>query len=111
MGTPVVDLCTCGGTPALLARVESNPTLQLSPVYEIHSDLPRMNRDNVQIDSADGTVTVSDECRDERKGDYLSALPPQFRVPDSVAPERISAPFHDGLRRIQRMRLLRSKEN
>ena len=74
--------------------------------YEIQIDLPGMNRDNVQIDYADGTIIVSgersDERRDERQGYYLSersygSFRRSFRVPENVDADRIGAQFHDGV--------------
>lgn len=74
--------------------------------YEVQIDLPGLKRDDVDVDYADGVLTVSgertDEREDERKGYYLSErgygyFRRSFRVPDNVDQDNIGARFADGV--------------
>lgn len=84
--------------------------------YELEVDLPGLGRDDVAVDYANGTLTISgersDEREDKRKGYYLSersygSFRRSFRVPEDVQPDQIDAQFRDG---VLTVRLPRSEE-
>lgn len=74
--------------------------------YELEVDLPGLKREDVAVDYANGTLTISgersDEREEQRKGYYLSersygSFRRSFRVPEDVQPDRIDAQFKDGV--------------
>ena len=78
--------------------------------YEIEIDLPGLKREDVTVDYSDGILSIAgertDEREDERRGYYLSErshgyFRRQFRVPDNVQADDISARFADGVLKIR----------
>ncbi len=102
-----------GGLEPTLGRSDLSET---DEGYELEVDLPGLRRDDVAVDYANGTLTISgersDEREDKRKGYYLSersygSFRRSFRVPEDVQPDKIDAQFKDG---VLTVRLPRSEE-
>jgi HSP20 family protein len=74
--------------------------------YEIRAELPGMSADNIDVNLADGTLTIKGEKKEEKeekKEDfYLSErrygrFQRSFVVPQGVDPAKIEATFKDGV--------------
>jgi len=100
---PVPDWFTGGGGQRLLGQADFSAT---DEGFELQIDLPGIDRDAIEIDLADGILTVSAERsesrEDERKGYYLSerthgSIRRSFRLPDTVSEDGIKARFQDGV--------------
>lgn len=92
-----------GGLEPALGRSDLSET---DEGYELEVDLPGLKREDVAVDYANGTLTISgersDEREDKRKGYYLSersygSVRRNFRAPESVKIEDIRAEFKDGV--------------
>lgn len=91
------------------AAAPLNPATELAATdkgYELSVELPGLNEDDIDIEFADGVLTVSGEKRDEseRKEDgYLvserryGSFRRQITLPADVDPETIEAKFKQGV--------------
>jgi HSP20 family protein len=74
--------------------------------YEITAELPGMNEKNIEVNVANGCLTIKGEKQDEKekkKKDYFlrerhfGAFERGFGIPDSVDADKIEAVFNKGL--------------
>lgn len=79
---------------------------ETSDNYQIHVDLPGMNRDDLKINYQDNQLTISGERRDELQkdaGDYVRVersfghFYRSFTLPKSINPDAISAEYDNGV--------------
>ena len=76
--------------------------------YELAIELPGFDKDEIQVDLKDGTLTVSaskglDKDEQDKKGKYIrqeryaGACSRSFFVGEAVKPEEVSAKYEDGI--------------
>ena len=74
--------------------------------YEVTAELPGMDEKNIEVKLASGNLTIKGEKREEKeekKKDYylnerhFGSFERQFRVPESVDPDKIEAIFKKGV--------------
>ncbi len=74
--------------------------------FEVHAELPGMDAEDIDVNFADGTLTIKGEKKDEKeekKEDYYlserrhGSFQRSFVVPQGVDPDKIDASFKNGV--------------
>jgi len=75
--------------------------------YKIHADVPGMDKNNIKVSVADGTLTISGEKKEEKKehkkGNYAyyersyGSFCRSFNLPDHVDGNSVKAQYKDGV--------------
>ena len=90
---------TLGATPAVDIVEKDN-------AYEVVADLPGMDEKNIEVNIANGTLTIKGEKqeeKEEKKKDYylqercFGSFQRSFRVPEGVDANKIDAQFKKGV--------------
>ncbi len=93
-------------------KFPANPAVDLSETdkaYEITAELPGMDEKNVEVNVADGGITIKGEKKEETEGknkDYYvserryGSFERYFTLPDGVDAEKIAAVFKNGVLKV-----------
>ncbi len=97
---------------ALPSKLATTPAVDVSETdkaYEITAELPGMDEKNIEVNVANGGLTIKGEKKDEKeekkKDFYVSerrygSFERYFTLPDSVDPDKIAATFKNGVLKV-----------
>lgn len=89
-----------------LAAMPAVDIVEKDNAYEVTADLPGMDEKSIEVNVANGTLTIKGEKREEKeekKKDYylherhFGSFQRSFRVPDGVDADKIDAQFKKGV--------------
>ncbi|NWG25785.1 MAG: Hsp20/alpha crystallin family protein [Pseudorhodoplanes sp.] len=89
-----------------LATTPAVDIVEKDNAFELTADLPGMDEKNIEVKVSNGTLTIKGEKqeeKEEKKKDYylkerrFGSFERSFRVPDSVAADKIEAQFKKGV--------------
>jgi len=95
--------------PSKLAAAPAVDVSETDKAYEINAELPGMDEKNIEVNVANGGLTIKGEKKDEKeekKKDYYvserryGSFERYFTLPDSVDADKIGATFKNGVLKV-----------